>query len=121
MSAITGVSYSYSGKPKEIGESGYRTFYTQISFGDGTLTYPSGGIPLDFGKLGCPVDMRDISILPDSSGVDGYVYKVDLVNKKLMIFEVPAASDLTSAAPLTELANTVAPAATVLKVVAHGW
>lgn len=58
----------------------------KIAFGDGALTYPSGGIPLTPGKLGCPSHLQEFVIM-DSSDADGLVYKYDRENGKIRIYK----------------------------------
>lgn len=91
----------------------------KVEFGDGSLTYPSGGIPLTKGKLGCPGNIDSLEIL-DAANADGYVYKWDRANNKILIYEVPAGDgEAAAAAPLDALGS--APAATDLYVKVVGW
>lgn len=56
-----------------------------LSFGDGALTYPAGGIPLPtpVTKYG----MAKTILRMHCEAVDGYVYRYDAVNHKLLVFE----------------------------------
>ena len=62
----------------------YRAVF-KLVFGDGSLTYPSGGVPLTKAKLGCSVRIVSLQILDNGSG-DGYDYKYDYANDKIRIY-----------------------------------
>lgn len=55
-----------------------------ISFGDGTATYASGGVPLTKAKLGCPATIQDFVIL--SPNADGIVYKYNHTAETLQMY-----------------------------------
>lgn len=61
----------------------------KLAFGDGALTYPSGGIPLTKAKLGCPNHLLEFEIMDASDG-SGYVFKYDRENAKIRIYQAPA-------------------------------
>ena len=69
-------------------ESGHKVINLTIAFGNASLTYPSGGIPLTSAKLGCPNNIVDLVIDGPSSG-DGLVYKYDKANNKIRIYPAP--------------------------------
>lgn len=55
-----------------------------IAFGDGSKTYPSGGIPLpDKSKFGI---LKELDLLQMQEPCDGYLYRYDKANHKLRIF-----------------------------------
>ena len=55
----------------------------KIEFGDGALTYPTGGVPLpDFGNFGLKKSLEYL-ILFDENDATGIVWKYDYDNKKL--------------------------------------
>jgi len=56
----------------------------KVTFGDGNLTYPSGGVPLAKGKLGCP--NRLISCTVSGTSAAGIVWDYDMTNEKLRAF-----------------------------------
>jgi hypothetical protein len=59
--------------------------FPRITFGDGVKTYPSGGIPLpDFRAFGF---LKGIKRFLIQQPPNGYVYKYDAANNKLMIFQ----------------------------------
>lgn len=118
MAAISSsdVSYSVNLAQGVISDKDKR-YDVNISFGDGALTYPSGGIPLDKGKMGLPNDVQDL-LMSDAMASDGYVYKFDKSNLKIRIYQ--GDHNNASDSPLIELLTSDAPAATVLKCVVIG-
>jgi hypothetical protein len=114
--AATDVTYTLVKQRKE--ESGNKVYNLTISFGDGALTYPSGGVPLTAAKMGCPNSI--ISCLlnsPDSA--NGYVYKYDLGNNKLRIYQ--GDNDQVGDTALVELLTSIAPAAASLSIEVIGF
>lgn len=59
-----------------------------VSFGNGTLEYTDGGIPLSKGKLGCPATIKELYILNEGTG--GYVYRFNHTAETVQIFQAPA-------------------------------
>lgn len=57
----------------------------KLVFGDGALTYPSGGIPLTKAKLGCPANLLSFKIL-DGGAASGVIVKYDYANQKLRLY-----------------------------------
>lgn len=64
-----------------------------VAFGNGTLTYTDGGIPLTKSKLGCPANLQEFYILNDSS-TDGYIYKFNHTSAKIQIYQAPSTGHL---------------------------
>ncbi len=98
---------------------GVKQHALSVVFGDGALTYPTGGVPLTKAKLGTPNVIESINIY-DPANANGFVYKYDATNEKVRIYqgEYSAGAD----ADLIELAGGVAtPAAATLKVEVKGW
>jgi hypothetical protein len=62
----------------------------QIAFGNGTLTYPAGGIPILGGAFGCPVNLESV-VVYDSAGA-GIHAEFDYTNQKLRLFNSAAHS-----------------------------
>jgi hypothetical protein len=68
----------------------------KLVFGDGTSTYPQGGIPLTIGNLGCPNVVESLIICDQST--NGYNFQFDSVNVKLVITQGPShANNFTTA------------------------
>lgn len=81
--ASTDVTYAMVDQSKE--DSSFAKNVMTVAFGDSSLTYPSGGIPLLKGKMGVPNFVASAVIYaPDAS--NGYVYKYDQVNNKIRIY-----------------------------------
>lgn len=62
-----------------------------VGFGNGTLTYTGGGIPLTKAKLGCPANLQELYLMNDASS-DGYLYKYNHTAETLQIYQAPAQS-----------------------------
>lgn len=88
--AASDVSYSIGARDIQKMDNGRKIVNATISFGDGALLYPAGGIPLVKGKLGCPVVVK--SFMVEDAGGSGYVFQYDKANEKLMIFQSGAAA-----------------------------
>lgn len=57
-----------------------------LTFGDGTATYTSGGIPLTRAKLGCPAQLQELYILNPSSN-DAVQYKYNHTAETIQIYQ----------------------------------
>jgi hypothetical protein len=88
----------------------------RLSFGDGALTYPAGGIPLSKAKMGCPVEVQSMVIA--DQGVSGYKFQYDQSNEKLVVMY--GDYDPAAVGPFVE-ASTVAIPAQVIEVEVIGW
>ena len=107
------VTYSFSSKDKMfMGRRGYSARGT-ISFGNGSLTYPSGGIPLTKAKIGLPRVLRSVDVF--ECNAKGYLFEYDVSAEKLRIFQSGAGS-LSSAANSagTPTGNVAAPTITLV-------
>lgn len=116
MAAIALANVSYSTiAPRRKTEGNDRDDIVDVSFGDGVLTYPAGGVPLSAVKLGMPNFLRSLEMVSPGSA-NGFLYKYDSTNKKIRIFQ----QDGTTGA-LTELSGAATPAAATLRVHVYGW
>jgi hypothetical protein len=108
MSAILSTNVTYALIKKTVGESGYRKFVMTVAFGNSALTYPTGGVPLLAGSLGCPNQIISLVLFGPASG-DGYVYKWDAANKKILMYRsagfTPAGSNSAPAFTGSALGN----------------
>lgn len=77
------VTYTVTKQRKE--ESGNKINIVTIVFGNGSLTYPSGGVPLTKASMGCPNNIASGVIMQGMSG-DGIIYKYDFVNNKIRMY-----------------------------------
>jgi hypothetical protein len=85
MAAIgtSNVTYTLIRKSKE--ESGRKNFRVALAFGNGTLTYPAGGVPLIAGSLGMNVDVNDLYVGNDHGS--GYVFSFNKAGLALRMYE----------------------------------
>ena len=106
------------GRDELTGSSKYRAVYS-VAFGDGTDTYPAGGIPLTKGKLGMPNVIESVNFSEASAG-DGLIYKYDDSADTIRIYQGDFSN--TDSQPLTEyVGGTTAVAATTLILDVIGW
>jgi hypothetical protein len=90
-----------------------------IAFGNGTDTYPSGGISIG-GKEQFGINKQIKAVFVDQA-IDGYIYKIDYSNQsnlKLRIYQ--GDNDANADGPLVELTTSATPAATVVKAMIVG-
>ena len=129
MAAIAASDVTYNIDPLKssyLGKAGKRHRGT-ISVGDGSLTYPSGGIPLDAAQLGCPIHLDSLKIL--ETNASGYVTEWDASANTIRLFFSPeltinVESEVESTiagALLDELGGSAAPAAMVIEVEVIGY
>ncbi len=102
MPALVAADFTVSQVGKaELGRQS-KTVVTDLTFGDGAKTYPTGGIPLPtLANLGFRRNIESIHIPQDSSG-DGFVYKVDHANHKLLIYTQGVAHGAAGAVALDD-------------------
>lgn len=116
--AATDVTYILPTYSKTVVQ-GRMTADFGLTFGNGTLTYPTGGVPIDRTKMGFPNAIEQFAF-NDMANANGFIYKWDAANRKIRIYQGDNAN--ASAGPLVELAGGVAtPAAATLSVRASGW
>ncbi|MCP3682684.1 MAG: hypothetical protein GY861_08350 [bacterium] len=95
--------------------NGVKKHYGTITFGDGALTYVTGGVPLTKEKLGFA---RVVLSFDPERTTTFYEAAYDKTNEKLiMAYDDDASADGAQ----IQVANTVAPAATVVHFVATGY
>lgn len=49
----------------------------RLAFGNGTLTYPAGGIPVTIGKLGCPTVVESMIVVDKGTSTNAYNFMYD--------------------------------------------
>lgn len=54
-----------------------------ISFGDGALTYPTGGIPIDHSRLSMPFFVEEVRFPDATDGGSGTLWQYDIVNQTI--------------------------------------
>lgn len=77
------VTYTVK-KQRTLGNS-LKSYQVQLAFGDGSKTYPAGGIPISIGKLGCPNEVQSLQVV--EQGTSGYKFQYDSANKKLIMLQ----------------------------------
>ena len=86
--AAANVTYSFISKDKQFeGRRGFSARGT-ISFGNASLTYPSGGVPLTKAKIGLPRVLRSCIIM--ESNAKGYLFEFDRSAETVRIFQQTA-------------------------------
>lgn len=119
MAAITGVTSKLLHLRKLDASIGIKENKVSLLIGDGTSTYPTGGIPVTLNNLGLVNTLEALFEVGLDSALGtptGYVYKFDYHTMKLMIFVTGA----SSGAALAQLANTATPQVQ-LSVYARGY
>lgn len=87
MTAIASTDVTITLAPQDADVmTGLKTIsFPTIAFGNGTLTYPTGGIPLPaIGKFGMKRQLK--MLLLQQPSANGFVYKYDAANHKIKIF-----------------------------------
>lgn len=90
-----------------------------VSFGNGTLFYTSGGIPLDKAKLGCPTVIQSFTML-DSGNAVGYLAKWNQTSNTVRLYQ-DANITAAAASAFAEIATSAAVSATTLRVSVKGY
>lgn len=119
MADIAASDVTYVMVSRSIDDSGNKRNVVTTAFGNGTLTYPTGGIPLTKASFGCPNVIKSVALFSPASA-NGFVYKYDMANNKIRIYQ--GDNDAVADGPLVELAGGVAtPAAATLYCEVVGW
>lgn len=90
-----------------------------ISFGNGTLFYTNGGIPLSIQKLGTPQSLQRFIMMDEGSSV-GYVAKFDKTAISLRLY-VSTNTTAAGTTALVELNTAAAVSATLIQAQIAGW
>ncbi len=97
--ASTNVTVTVNSRDREIAgaQAGKNLTLASITFGDGALTYPTGGVPLPaIGMFGFR-NAIDFCAIQQPVG-NGFVYKYDATNHKIKIFTQGFVTGATAAA-----------------------
>jgi len=105
MPAISGFTYQLVSERKLDSSPGQNELQFKLSYGNGTDTYPTGGIPLALGSLGLR-NYCDSLVVSGQDTLDGYLYKFDRNDLKIAIYQDPAGS---TAGQFTELGAAATP------------
>lgn len=90
-----------------------------ITFGNGTLTYTNGGIPLTKAKLGCPANIHSLVMLDSGSG-SGYLCKWNQTSNTIQLYN-DANITAGAASAFIEVLTSAAVTATTLRVLVQGY
>jgi hypothetical protein len=124
--AATDVTYTQRSNPQDghrrIG--GFRRMRTRVQFGNASLTYPAGGVPLTAASLGCPNVVNSLVVVGQvvAAGDENVHWRWNGSTSAPKLFG--AAIDATAASTDErehELPTSYAPAAQDLEVEAEGW
>lgn len=89
MADIAAGDLTYALVKQRKEDSSNKVINLTVAFGNSTLTYPSGGIPLTSAKLGTPNEI--VSLIVDGpASADGIIYKYDKANNKIRMYRAPA-------------------------------
>jgi hypothetical protein len=97
--ANTDVTYSFSILNKHfVGKAGYVSRGT-LTFGNGSLTYPTGGIPLIKQKMHMPRTIKALKVL--ETNAKNVICEYDVSTEKLRLFKASTPTGNCSAPTLT--------------------
>jgi len=118
MANIGASNVTYTIRDKKKWGRRYLT-HAAIAFGNATLTYPAGGIPLTNAKMEV-TNLVSVEVL-ESNG-KGLIYEWDRSANTIRIFNPTQETNANaSRAGVEYVAATTAPAATVLEIVIIGF
>lgn len=90
-----------------------------ITFGDGSDTYPTGGVPLTFSSMGINNEVVAF-LLEEADAGNGFVYKFDRSAETIRVYQ--GDNDNASDGPLVELAGgSATPAEATVTALVIGW
>lgn len=117
MAAIAATDLTYTIERTDKTPGKMQRSRVKIVFGDGALTYPSGGVPLTAGKMGCPNYVNAVTVV-DSDDASGIVWKWDAANNKLRGYIQGVVVSAAGAATLDDFAinTTTEPLATAVSL-----
>ena len=97
-----------------------KTVVGTIAFGDGSLTYATGGVPMPvIARLGLSRNLDSMEIVGSNVVAAEYLERYDKTNHKLALYYYDGAS--AGKAALEQLANAATPAARTYAFVVRGW
>jgi hypothetical protein len=118
MAAIAAANIAVA-VTRQIRMGTLKKHYGTITFGDGSLTYSTAGLPLPaIGSFGFVSFIESLKIFGNNALTSDYSYKYNKSAHKLLCYEEEAAA---AGGPLLECDTGEAPAARVLNWEAEGW
>lgn len=88
-----------------------------LAFGNNTLTYPTGGIPLLKASLGCANSLDELEVLDQGANAKGYKFEWDKANNKLLVLIEATVGTNTPLAQHTNATFVPNPATLLVKVI----
>ena len=114
------VTYTYvEGSAKATPSNPVTSRTMIVQFGDGSLLYTNGGIPLNQTKLGCPAKIASLIMLDTGSSV-GYVPKWNQTANTIRLYQDANVTAAATAA-LVEVLTSAAVTSTTLRVLVEGY
>lgn len=96
-----------------------KAHFCTVTFGNASLTYPTGGIPLpSYASFGFQRALTALEVLGVNERTSDYVVRYGPTNKTLLLYEEEATA---AGGPLLECDTAEAPAARSYRVIAYGW
>lgn len=120
MPALTAADVTVTVDRRDIARQGrMRESYGTLTFGDGALTYPTGGIPLpEIGKFGFKRRLQALQVLGVNERTTDYQVRYGPASRTLLLYEEEAAA---AGGPLLECDVSEAPLARTYSFVARGF
>jgi len=84
----TDVTVTLASRERDIGHGAIRKNISiaTVKFGDGSKSYPAGGVPMPaIGRFGFQREVK--FAIPMPSAMDTYVYKYDATNNKIAMYD----------------------------------
>lgn len=88
MSAIAAANITYTIQQQTVTNFSKKRVIATIAFGDGALTYPSGGVVIAGGSLGLPNTIEMLDVM--DNGSQGYAVHWDSVHSAVRLYQSPA-------------------------------
>ncbi len=85
MADIAAGDVTYTMIKARVDDSSFKKNVMTVAFGNSSLTYPSGGIPLTSGKMGVPNTVLELEVFGPAA--NGYVYKYNAATNKIQIYQ----------------------------------
>ena len=90
-----------------------------LAFGNNTLTYPTGGIPLTTSKFGLPSTLESLDVVDQGANAKGFKFEWDSTNNKLLVLIEATVGTNTPLAQHTNATFVPNPATVVVEVTGY--
>ncbi len=115
--AVSNVTHS---KVRVNDENGMKRWFGSVSFGDGALTYPTGGIPSGKDKYGFARAILSWKVVESNGNALAYEYDISAETIRAF-FPTQQTGGAGNRAGVEFTGGSTAPAATVLQIEAVGY